>query len=157
MKPSMVVATILAAASAAASVPVSAQSVSLSAVLLGGNECDSTVPPRGPICRKGDSNGFGRATLTFPTATRVCVTLQVSGLAGATAAHIHKGRETVNGPVVINLPPPVAPGGANPGASSACVAQLAATLTAIRTNPRDYYVNVHNAGFPNGAVRGQLF
>jgi CHRD domain len=29
-------------------------------------------------------------------------------------------------------------------------------LKAIIRNPQDYYVNVHNAPFPNGAVRGQL-
>jgi hypothetical protein len=86
-----------------------AQSVSLSAVLLGGNECDSTAPPLGPICRKGDPDAFGRATITFPTSTTICVTLQVDNLAGATAAHIHSGRETVNGPIVFVLPPPSAP------------------------------------------------
>ncbi len=26
----------------------------------------------------------------------------------------------------------------------------------IATHPEDYYVNVHNAEFPGGAVRGQL-
>ena len=29
-------------------------------------------------------------------------------------------------------------------------------LKAIIRNPENYYVNVHNAPFPNGAVRGQL-
>jgi hypothetical protein len=27
----------------------------------------------------------------------------------------------------------------------------------LRTNPSRYYVNVHTADLPNGAVRGQLF
>jgi hypothetical protein len=26
----------------------------------------------------------------------------------------------------------------------------------IRQNPENFYVNVHNADFPDGAVRGQL-
>ena len=29
-------------------------------------------------------------------------------------------------------------------------------LKDILRNPENYYVNVHNAPFPNGAVRGQL-
>ena len=29
-------------------------------------------------------------------------------------------------------------------------------LKDIIRNPENYYVNVHNAPFPNGAVRGQL-
>lgn len=137
--------------------PAHAQSVSLSAVLLGGNECNSVAPPAGPVCRKGDGDAFGRATVTFPTPVSICVTLQVDNLAGVTAAHIHSGRETVNGPIVMALPPPAAPGAGSPGTSSFCGAMAAALQTAIRNNPANFYVNVHNAAFPGGAARGQLF
>lgn len=132
---------------------------SFSAVLLGGNECNSAAPPAGPVCRLGDLDAFGRATVTIVNAAagQVCVTLQVDNLAGATAAHIHFGRETVNGAIVMALPPPVAPGGANPGASSICAAMAPAMLNALRANPSAFYVNVHNTAFPNGAMRGQLF
>ncbi len=33
---------------------------------------------------------------------------------------------------------------------------VAATIKAIRTHPGQYYVNVHTADYPAGAVRGQL-
>lgn len=124
----------------------------LFAVLNGGNEC--TLP--GPTCRKGDLDGIGSVTITFPTATRVCWGINVDGLAGATAAHIHRGVSGVNGGIVVNLSPPNAPGAGNPGASSGCVAALAGIVTAIRNDPTSFYVNVHNGAFPNGAVRGQL-
>lgn len=137
-----------------ASTPVTAQTVSLSAVLNGGNECNNAVPPD---CRQGDLDGYGIAGITFPTSTRICVTIQVDNLAGATAAHIHRGAAGLNGPIVIALPPPNAPGGGNPGVSAFCAAAAAATLTTIRNFPGSFYLNVHNAAFPGGAIRGQLF
>jgi hypothetical protein len=130
---------------------------SLSAVLLGGNECDGVAPPVGPLCRKGDPDGFGRATITFPAFGLICVTLQVDNLAGVTAAHIHEGRETVSGPLRVLLPPPVAPFDGNPGASSACVAVSVLLQFSMRINPAGFYINIHNAAFPGGAIRGQLF
>ena len=137
--------------------PASAQSVSLEAVLLGGNECNSVAPPSGPDCRKGDPDGFGRATITFPTATGICVTLQVDNLAGATSAHIHSGRETFNGAILFALPPPSAPAAGNPGASVTCGVPPAGLPAAMLANPANFYINVHNGAFPAGAIRGQLF
>jgi hypothetical protein len=145
------------AALAAFAGSANAQTISLSAVLLGGNECNSVAPPGGPDCRKGDSDGFGRATITFPTPATVCVTLQVDNLAGVNAAHIHSGRETVNGPVILPLPPPAPPGGGNPGVSAFCGAIAAGVQAAIRANPAGFYINVHNLAYPAGALRGQLF
>jgi hypothetical protein len=139
------------------SAPASAQSVSLNAVLLGGNECDGIAPPAGPKCRKGDSNGFGLAGITFPAPGMLCVTLQVDNLAGASAAHIHLGQATFNGAIQVTLPAPSAPLAGNPGVSAGCIAVAAALIAAIRANPGNYYINVHNATFPDGAVRGQLF
>ena len=42
------------------------------------------------------------------------------------------------------------------GSSKGCVAAGADLIKEIRQNPGNYYVNVHNADFPDGAVRGQL-
>lgn len=131
------------------------------AVLNGNSECNSVAPPAGPACRKGDPDGFGSATVTIVTGTLLCVGVVVDNLVGATAVHIHSGATTVNGAIVVPISPPLPlplpPGGGNPGATSGCVPAAAATVAAIRTNPQLFYVNVHNAAFPGGAVRGQLF
>lgn len=42
------------------------------------------------------------------------------------------------------------------GSSSGCAAVSRELAKAIRQNPANYYVNIHNAVYPNGAVRGQL-
>ena len=42
------------------------------------------------------------------------------------------------------------------GSSNACI-QIGGRLAKhVMLVPQEYYVNVHNAEFPNGAVRGQL-
>jgi hypothetical protein len=43
------------------------------------------------------------------------------------------------------------------GASSDCVRVDRSIARAILANPNRYYVNVHTAGLPDGAIRGQLF
>jgi len=69
----------------------------LSAVLTGAAE----VP--GP----GDPDGSGTATLTVnPGLATICSAATVSGIAPATAAHIHLGAVGVAGPIVVGLTPP---------------------------------------------------
>ena len=101
----------------------------------------------------GDPNGHGHAVVKVYKA-RVCYTLRVSGIAPATLAHIHKGRAGVAGPVVVptdgsslQLPRPTASG---------CEAIPLALSKKLRQNPSQYYVNVHNKPYPEGAIRGQL-
>ena len=53
------------------------QATPLFAVLNGSNECNGASPPK---CRHGDLNGFGSATIIFPTATTVCFGIVVGGL-----------------------------------------------------------------------------
>ena len=56
-------------------------------------------------------------------------------------------------------PGPVWPpytGKGDPGASSRCARIDQALADDIRENPKGFYVNVHNARFPAGAVRGQI-
>ncbi len=135
-------APILAVTTTAALAVPSASAYSgakLSAVLTGETE----VP--GP----GDPDGTGVATLTVnPGHGTICYTLTVSDIAPAVAAHIHEGSPGVAGPVVETLETPTP-------TSSGCVTNKALAKEIIR-DPTDYYVNVHNADYPAGAVRGQL-
>jgi hypothetical protein len=66
-------------------------------------------------------------------------------------SHIHRGAPGVAGPVVVTL----ASSFPNNVATGSVV--IGQTLEVeIVTNPLNFYVNVHNAEFPNGAIRGPL-
>lgn len=99
----------------------------------------------------GDPDGAGAALVRlYPQLGRVCASINLTRLGDPVAAHIHAGRAGVAGPVVIDLTTAVQ-GGAH------CVNGVDRHLiNAIRNHPRQYYVNVHTAAYPDGAVRGQL-
>ena len=127
--------------SLAASSPALAQGVPISVTLTGAEEAP------GP----GDPDGVGEFIATFnPGLREVCYQLSVEDIAPATAAHIHIAPVGEPGPVVIGLTAPTS------GSSSACVSADRDLILAIIRNPSAYYVNVHNAAFPAGAVRAQL-
>ena len=99
----------------------------------------------------GDPDGTGTAQLRVnPGKGEVCYTLTVSGIAPAAAAHIHEAPAGKAGPVVVGLQAPTT------GTSSGCVSVDREEARDILRNPEQYYVNVHNAEYPGGAVRGQL-
>ena len=99
----------------------------------------------------GDLDGTGTATLRInPGQGQLCYTIRVSGIAPARAAHIHEAPAGTNGPVIITLNAPTS------GTSSGCVTVARQLALEIIRDPADYYVNVHNAEFPAGALRGQL-
>jgi hypothetical protein len=83
--------------------------------------------------------------------TKVCFTLEVKRIAPATGAHIHLGLRGEAGPVVATLAPPP-----TEGSSSGCVDIPRALSLELIEHPARYYINVHNADFPDGAIRGQL-
>ncbi len=100
----------------------------------------------------GDPDGSGKVRLRINVDKRkVCWKLTVHDIGPATAAHIHAAEAGVAGPVVIPLSAPTN------GFSSGCATNVDRDLlAAITHHPEAYYVNVHNAEFPAGAVRGQL-
>ena len=99
---------------------------------------------------KGDPNGAGFVVVTFNAnkGTACWKFKGVKGIAAPDAAHIHKGKKGTSGPVTIAF-------GATYTASG-CAKVPRATIEKIETNPNAYYVNVHNAKYPAGALRGQL-
>ena len=110
--------------------------VELEASLSGLNE----VTPPG-----GDADGTGEAEVEVK-GTEVCWEIEVANIATVTGAHIHVGAIGANGGVVVNFQ----------GQLQGCTTVSPGLATALRNTPQSYYVNVHNAAFPGGAVRGQM-
>lgn len=99
----------------------------------------------------GDPDGTGTAKVTADAATnQVCYDLTVQAIARPTAAHLHRGAVGVAGPPVVTFDAPTN------GASSGCVSVERTLAAAVIADPANFYVNVHTADYPQGAVRGQL-
>ena len=119
--------------------------VEVNATLKGANE----VP--GP----GDTNGKVEVAVFLKAKKeKVCFNLQIDKLDGASAGHIHKGDAETAGPVKVTLfDAPVEGTGTYEGCTKNVKRKL---IKRIAANPQKYYVNVHNAEYPDGAIRGQL-
>lgn len=136
-------APVVAAPASAAPPPSPFRSVQLAALLSGRQE----VP--GP----GDPRGWGAASVSVsPLTGQVCYTLTVHALFGrATEAHIHVGSVGRAGGVEAEL---TAPG--RIGVSHSCTRISTVVARQLARWPERYYVNVHTARYPSGAIRGQL-
>lgn len=99
----------------------------------------------------GDTDGSGEAKLTMNhDKGEVCYDITVKNIQEPTAAHIHVGAAGKSGG------PKVTFKSAADGAWKGCAGADKALLDDLMKNPGNYYVNVHNKEFPNGALRGQL-
>lgn len=118
----------------------------------GGRKLQASLTGGAEVPGPGDADGTGSARITVNSGqNQVCYKLAVAKIATATMAHIHEGAPTVAGPVKVTLGKPNAS-----GVSEGCVTVARSLALEILKRPADYYVNVHNAEFPGGAIRGQL-
>lgn len=130
---------VLGSIAAALSAPAIAAPVTLTADLNGASETGG-----------GDTDGTGRFSGQLDVETGdVCFTLSTTKVAAATAAHIHEGAAGFDGKPVVTIT-------VTGPQEDSCVAAEPDLLKAIVETPANYYVNVHTADFPKGAVRGQL-
>lgn len=113
----------------------------LTAMLSGANEVPGPGDPDGTGTAEIYLN-YGQGTITYK--------LTVTNIAPATLAHIHVGAAGVAGPPVVTLTEP------NDGSSEGTLSVERELIKKIMQNPENYYVNIHNAQFRPGAVRGQL-
>ena len=101
----------------------------------------------------GDLDAAGTAVVVLVDERgEVCVEIAVDGLDQPTAAHLHEAVAGSAGDVVLGLPAP----SDGQGSVDACVSAAADVLDRLRGDPTGFYVNVHSAAFPDGALRGQL-
>ena len=98
---------------------------------------------------RGAPKGRGTVKVTI-TGNKVCWKfVSVGGIDKPVVSHIHKGgAKTAAGPVVVPL--------GDAFKTSGCTVSTVAVDKAIEKNPSGYYVNVHTAKYPLGAIRGQL-
>lgn len=95
----------------------------------------------------GDPDGSGFASIRLNVGQeRVCWEISYEGIEPARAAHIHRAPAGSPGGVVVPLNPDEP--GCNPADGD--------LIQEIIDFPERFYVNVHNAEYPAGALRGQL-
>jgi hypothetical protein len=140
--------TVLFAASAVAQ-PVSEGGRKFTTELTGEAEVNAAGEPN-----KGDLDGTGSASLTVNVGQqRVCWDMTMAGIAPPTRSHIHKAPATTTGGIVVSFFETTETADLNACTTTPVSREL---LRDILQNPQEYYVNVHNADFPAGALRGQL-
>jgi CHRD domain len=138
----------------ASAIPAGADTeVKITTTLTGLNPLTGTVT--------GDPDGRGKAEFTFDTEQgTICYEIEVEGIAepvepapGVGSAHIHF---LATGGIAVNLQADFQPDKSDEFKASGCVQVDSALLQAILENPDQFYVNIHNAEFPGGALAGLL-
>lgn len=127
----------LIAAGLALPLAAQAATVKLGATLNGTSE----TPP-------GDPDGTGTFVVEIdPDAGDFCFSVTSAKIGTPTMAHVHSGAAGTSGPPVVTI---------DPTGNDECIAAEPDVLRPIVAAPENYYVNIHNAEYPGGAIRGQL-
>ena len=99
----------------------------------------------------GASNAFGTANLFVDLGNGVlCYRMGYDGISRPTGAHIHRGGPHQSGDHVIDLHPEA-------NGDEGCVGADPTALRNVRDHPEAFYLQLHTAEQPGGALRGQLF
>jgi hypothetical protein len=128
--------------------PVAAARIHYSFVLRGDGVVGSTGVPEA-----GDPDARVVVGLTVDAeGLRLCLGFGgLRELATPTAVHLHRGSAGTNGPVVAEFEPP-----SMEGATDLCEGATPELIEDILANSEGYYLDLHTAEFPDGAVRNQL-
>jgi hypothetical protein len=101
----------------------------------------------------GDNDGSGLAQLeTKIKKGKLCYLVEYEGIETANAAHVHKAPKGEDGKIVI----PLFEESTESPAEDCIKVSKERILKKLVKSPADFYVNVHNGEFPDGAIRGQL-
>jgi hypothetical protein len=131
--------------------PVAEGGRKFTVALSGQQEVNASHPTGGA----GDPDGSGVARVTVNVGQqRICWDITVNNIAAPTRGHIHHAPALQNGAIVVPFfeAPNVDLNGCTP--ESQLLDRV--LLKDIIQHPENYYVNVHNAEFPAGAIRGQM-
>ncbi len=112
------------------------------------------LTPEAEVPGPGDLGGSGTGTIKLSNGKgQVCFSFAVQNLSGPIVTiQIHRAPAGQAGPAVLTLSP-IYPG---VNALNGCVPAGPDLMRDLARYPENYYVNVHTANFPNGAIRAQL-
>lgn len=103
----------------------------------------------------GDPDGSAFGTLSLNDVTgQISWSITYANIEDPVAMHIHPGAMGSEGGPLVTLT--VVANGPDPNPLVGSVTPFLTTTQSIIANPLDFYVNIHTASFPDGAVRGQV-